>query len=254
MTTTTPIFLAQTPVVDELSRFLNVSECVLLFALSTRFAEHLKENEFVARSLQYDRGFAAIVGHLRAIVWMHANKIAYCTTDYTLHYAAKNGYLCFHTLYRTGRDITGRDARTDTMDFAAAGGRLEIIQWLHENTADGCTRFAMGLAALNGHLEVLKWLHENRSEGCTWLAMNWAVRRGHLQVVKWLHANRSEGCSRLAIADAACGGHLETVQFLHENRIGGCLKKAMQLPICNRHEHVVQWWASHPDNTDDNKK
>jgi hypothetical protein len=39
-----------------------------------------------------------------------------------------------------------------------------------------------GWAAANGHLEVIEWLHENRSEGCTKRAMDWAAEYGHLEV------------------------------------------------------------------------
>ncbi|KAG6963134.1 hypothetical protein JG688_00008284, partial [Phytophthora aleatoria] len=49
-------------------------------------------------------------------------------------------------------------------------------------------------AASNGHLEVVKWLHANSNEGCTTFAMSAAAANGHLEVVKGLHANRSEGC------------------------------------------------------------
>ena len=51
------------------------------------------------------------------------------------------------------------------MDWAAANGHLDFIQWLHSNRSEGCTDDAMDKAAQNGHLDVIQWLHSNRSEG-----------------------------------------------------------------------------------------
>ncbi|KAF1790257.1 Ankyrin repeat-containing domain [Phytophthora cactorum] len=51
-------------------------------------------------------------------------------------------------------------------------------------------------AASNGHLEVVKWLHANSNEGCTTFAMSADAANGHLEVVKGLHANRSESVGK----------------------------------------------------------
>lgn len=82
----------------------------------------------------------------------------------------------------------------DAIDKAAAGGYLDVVQWLHKNRQEGCSIRAMNHAALHGHLHVVKWLHENRKEGCTNNAMDNAAKNGHLDVVKFLHENRKEGC------------------------------------------------------------
>lgn len=89
-------------------------------------------------------------------------------------------------------------------------------------TVQGCTREAMDKAAAGGHLDVLQWLHENRHEGCSIRAMNHASLHGHLHVVRWLHENRREGCTNNAMDNAAKNGHLDIVKFLHENRKEGC--------------------------------
>jgi hypothetical protein len=85
---------------------------------------------------------------------------------------------------------------SESMNWAAAKGHLEVVRLLHEHRPGdgGCTICAMDDAACHGHLEVVRWLHEHRSEGCTEWAMNWAARFGHLEVVRWLHEHRTEGC------------------------------------------------------------
>ncbi|CAM9752460.1 unnamed protein product, partial [Heterosigma akashiwo] len=76
------------------------------------------------------------------------------------------------------------------LDKTAGGGHLSVVEWLHANRSEGCTREAMVRAASGGHLSVVEWLHANRSEGCNTWAMNGAAGEGHLSVVEWLHANR----------------------------------------------------------------
>ena len=104
-----------------------------------------------------------------------------------------------------------------TWSWAASNGHLDVIEWLHLNRKEGCTRDAMNFAAHNGHLHIVKWLHENRKEGCTKEAMDWAA--GYLEIVKWLHKNRTEGCTRDAMDWAAQNGHFYVVEWLIANNV-----------------------------------
>ena len=101
--------------------------------------------------------YAAFLGHIEVVKWLHYNRKEGCTKD--------------------------------AMDNAARRGHLEIVKWLHENRKEGCTTYAMDGAAYDGHLEVIKWLHYNRKEGCTRNAMKYAASNGHIEVVKWLNDN-----------------------------------------------------------------
>jgi hypothetical protein len=78
------------------------------------------------------------------------------------------------------------DSRIHTWKWAAVNGYLQVIEFLHKNRIEGCTKDVMNMAAINGHLDVIQWLHENRSEGCTKEAMNMAAGNGHLEVVRFL--------------------------------------------------------------------
>jgi len=131
-----------------------------------------------------------------------------------------------------------KSCTTHAMDWAATGGHLEVIKWLHENRNEGCTTRAMDSAATGGHFEVVKWLHENRTEGCTTRAMDCAAKYGRLEIVKWLHKNRSEGCTHWARIMAARNNFLEVVKFLYKNE---CTKSVMDYAAKDGHLEVVKW-------------
>jgi hypothetical protein len=82
---------------------------------------------------------------------------------------------------------------------------------------DDWTPYAMDVAALNGHLEVVQWLHENRKEGCTKIAMDGAAMCGHLEVVKYLHENGKVGCNEVTMVKVAECGRFEVLKWLYEN-------------------------------------
>ena len=67
--------------------------------------------------------------------------------------------------------------------WAAMGGHLEVLKWLHRK---GCPwdQAACARAAQGGHLEVLKWLlaHDCPWDGRTY----WGAE---LEVVEWLRAS-----------------------------------------------------------------
>jgi hypothetical protein len=125
---------------------------------------------------------------------------------------------------------------------ACLHGRLEILQYLHENATElTCTTMAMDTAAARGHLDVVRFLHEHRSEGCTTQAMDMAAMNGHLDVVRFLDSHRSEGCTTLAMDSAAMWGHLETLRYLHEHRSEGCTAKAFAEAKLRGHTQVLEF-------------
>ncbi len=67
---------------------------------------------------------------------------------------------------------------------------VDIVISLSENHKC-CTIAAMNYAAAGGHLDIIKWLSHNRSEGCTTKAIVYAERNGHMNISKWLYNNNS---------------------------------------------------------------
>jgi len=104
----------------------------------------------------------------------------------------------------------------DFIKYAARGGQVETLQWLHQQGAD-LSPDLFRIAGAGGHLETLKWL---RSEGCPWNAgaCNGAARGGHLEILKWL---RSKGCpwNERTCLCAAVHGHLDVLRWAIDN---GC--------------------------------
>lgn len=208
---------------------------------------------------------AAEHGHMETVKWLHEMEPACSET--AIGFAAKGGHLevvkCLHQ--QAANSAQGKSRKQwlhehgakRSVDKAAEGVSLEIVQWLHEHRPDECSTVAMNKAAEKGHLEVLKGLHAIRSEGCTgdalfcaacdshltivqWLfehrkeclnqgtmAMETAALYGHLHMVKWLHENRPEGSSAEAVDGAVEAGHFEVVKYLLENTSAGCTKDAV---------------------------
>ncbi|KAE9011925.1 hypothetical protein PR003_g14271 [Phytophthora rubi] len=156
---------------------------------------------------------AARHGDLEMMRWLHSERGDHLTYEGVMR-AVDGGFLdAVEWMRATFPDtVVPKDIR---MDNAAANGHLEMVKWLHEQSA-WCTKQAMNRAAGNGHLEVVKYLDGNRSEGCTTDAMDLAAGNGHLEVVKWLHDNRSEGCTCVAMEDSVANGHLDVASWLRE--------------------------------------
>lgn len=109
----------------------------------------------------------------------------------------------FKWLWKTLHEC-GLDEHTLTnfrsMDWAAIGGRLDMLQWMHEQHIDKflpCTSEAFFHACSKGYFDVVKWLHFNRNEvqyvrndG----ALQMAIVRGHVNVIDFIVDNRSEVC------------------------------------------------------------
>ncbi|TYZ52589.1 hypothetical protein PybrP1_007969, partial [[Pythium] brassicae (nom. inval.)] len=133
-----------------------------------------------------------------------------------------------------------------TMDAAAHGGRLDVVQFLHANRcSEGCSVAAMDGAAGGGHLDVVQFLHSHRSEGATTAALDGAAAGGHVAVVQFLVAHRREGCTAAAMAQAAQHGHLDVVRCLHHWRRAPCSTQAMDGAAAAGHLAVVRFLHEH---------
>ncbi|KAL3657256.1 hypothetical protein V7S43_017916 [Phytophthora oleae] len=82
---------------------------------------------------------------------------------------------------------------------------------------DCCDAAAMDNAAAGGHLNVVQWLHKTRKEGCTAAAIDRAASGGHFDVIFFLHCERVEGCSAKAFVNATAAGQLEVLMWLFTN-------------------------------------
>ncbi|CAM9965367.1 unnamed protein product, partial [Heterosigma akashiwo] len=73
----------------------------------------------------------------------------------------KNLLCSQHDLWRSFLDGNRLSEWNKSIDRTAKIGNLPVLQWLHANRSEGCTKSAMDEAAGNGHLSVVEWLHAN---------------------------------------------------------------------------------------------
>ncbi|KAF0718952.1 Aste57867_1368 [Aphanomyces stellatus] len=139
----------------------------------------------------------------------------------------------------------GFDKSSLSIDVAASGGSLPLVQHLHDLGTYICTTNAIDEASARGYIEMVAWLHTHRDEGCTNDAMDEASRNGHLDMVRWLHANRAFVHSNypnaviphamVHNADAMRAGQFHVVQFLRDRKLYGLTAKLEHLPFLHRH-------------------
>lgn len=86
------------------------------------------------------------------------------------------------------------------IDYAAEHGYLEVIQYLHLNTDEPCSIYAMNYAASNGHIEIVKFLYNNLNDDYDWdidEAIEIAAEKGHTKIVKLLYKYKQQNESKL---------------------------------------------------------
>jgi len=154
-------------------------------------------------------------GAVNALSWARSHALKWDSK--TCMKAAKHGHLAVLQLVARAGPLAGGWSLDRTMfdkrvfAYAAGGGHMEIIQWLHERQCPWNEEACLA-AARFGHLEVLQWL---RARDCPWnmWCLHNAAWGGHTEVVVWARVN---GCkwSRYATMWAARNGHIETLRAL----------------------------------------
>ncbi|KAE9350037.1 hypothetical protein PF008_g6645 [Phytophthora fragariae] len=131
------------------------------------------------------------------------------------------------------------------MDGAAARGRLDIMQWLHDNRPEGCSTEACKAAATNGYLDVVKWLHELYPEVCRPVeAMTVAAQNDHAHVVRFFRTSVSMADAVPAVEDAAMNGRVDVVEALVPY-FSGLAQGAFMVASANGQVEVVRLLLCH---------
>ncbi|KAJ3409894.1 hypothetical protein HDV05_004175 [Chytridiales sp. JEL 0842] len=92
----------------------------------------------------------------------------------------------------------------------AAAGQLEMLDFLLGQGNLQCPNDVAIWAARGGHLNVLQYLHNKNGEGFTPIIMDIAANFGDIEMVKFLHCSRNEGCSWKAFDHK----HSDILEFL----------------------------------------
>lgn len=142
-----------------------------------------------ASCTQYAIDYASKYNHFEIVKWLYEHRTE-GFSELAINFAANNGNIkIFQYLYpKFSFILTERITRA--MDWAAAGGQLEMLKWLHKNTHGEYTRHAMRWAVMNGHLEVIKWLHKNGIDYCDNNLLLLARQNGDKNITNWIISNR----------------------------------------------------------------
>ncbi|EFA79228.1 hypothetical protein PPL_07646 [Heterostelium album PN500] len=184
--------------------------------------------------------FAINNGNCEMLEWLEENVGGFTSSSVnseTLNIAAAKGRLdLVKWIYgRCGEQCfnSNNDREFSALDFAAANGHFELVIWMNENiNFGGCSSpstNAIDYASKGGYLEIIQYLHNNRY-CCSEKAMDNAAKYNQFDTLKWLHLNRSEGCTTNAMDSAAKSNHINIVKWLHENRSEGCTTNAIDKP------------------------
>ncbi|EGG18142.1 hypothetical protein DFA_06809 [Cavenderia fasciculata] len=151
-------------------------------------------------------------------------------TRLALDQAAELGYLDI-VMYLDG---VGAPASTDAMEYGAKNGHLDIITYLFEKRSEGCTKGAMQKAAAGGFLNIVQFLHTHEDavlghSGRTFEpALECAATSGVMQVVQFMHQIRNEQKVMLTpvrIIQQAKSDYVNVIKYLFENGIVKPIKK-----------------------------
>jgi len=132
---------------------------------------------------------------------------------------------------------------------AAAGGHMEVLEWLKSEYKRPITSAAIHRAAEGGHLEIVKWLRA-QDPPCPWdkWVCKEAARGGHLVVLQWMRAQDPPCPWDEETSNAAAErGDLEVLQWIRSqdppcpwNSHGGTCEVAAE----GGHLAMLQWMRS----------
>jgi len=125
-------------------------------------------------------------GCLSLLKWA-INKKYPCRSDVS-HIAARQGHLHILQYIRTVKEFPWKEWTHFSCFFAAQGGHLEILQWLHDQECPWDKKTCQ-IAAQEGHLPILKWLLK---EGCPWNKIDCieaAIEYNQLVILQWIRGS-----------------------------------------------------------------
>ncbi|KAF0717462.1 Aste57867_2277 [Aphanomyces stellatus] len=107
------------------------------------------------------------------------------------------------------------------------------------------------LAAAGGHVDIIEWLFAQEIQPCETRAMDIAIAHGHVDLVRWLYHRRTSNVAANAID---CTKHgLSTLknciqirwQVAMDNALSRSARFAFQLALNERHVKMIKWLLVH---------
>jgi hypothetical protein len=156
--------------------------------------------------------YAAASGNIEMLEWLYKHNTP--ISGYPCSLAARYGKLdAIIWSYNHGARFTESWLPTA---FAAQGGYLEVLKWLHEHNCPWCYE-TCSRAAFNGHLNVIIYAHEN---GCNWNYETYcsAIKGNHLHILQYA---KEKNCPwhDIAFKTALEQSNLETIKWILDNKL-----------------------------------
>ena len=127
-----------------------------------------------------------------------------------------------------------------TIQAAARQGNLEMVKYCVANECPMNER-ACAFAADGGHLEVLKYLHEEAKAPWDSETASFAAENGHLHIFEYLVERKFDQYNEWACANAAENGHFDCLKYLHETAKAPWDYRAVRYAHKNNQTECVQY-------------
>ncbi|CCO66327.1 predicted protein [Bathycoccus prasinos] len=143
-------------------------------------------------------------------------------------------------LLKWAREEKKCDWNERTIDAAVRQGNLEMVKYCVANECP-INMNACAYAAQGGHLEVLKYLHEEVKAPWTSGTASFAAESAQLHILEYLFERKYDKYSTGACAYAAKNGHLDCLKYLHETAKAPWDEDAVQGAHKKNHTECVQY-------------
>ncbi|EFA74939.1 hypothetical protein PPL_11973 [Heterostelium album PN500] len=151
----------------------------------------LKENT-TAESTKHTMDYAAMNGHLDCLKWLNANITSGCSSS-TMDYASMSHLLCVKWLHYNRTE----GCTTQSIENATQRGNLEILQWINSNyrslkISRSCVWQAI---EYSGKLQVFQWIYENTTHEYTYFSLiEMASHFNRFNILKYLIQQNNGEC------------------------------------------------------------
>jgi len=143
-------------------------------------------------------------------------------------------------LLKWAREEKKCDWNERTIDAAVRQGNLEMVKYCVANECP-INMNACAYAAQGGHLEVLKYLHEEVKAPWTSGTASFAAESAQLHILEYLFERKYDKYSTGACAYAAKNGHLDCLKYVHETAKAPWDEDAVQGAHKKNHTECVQY-------------
>ncbi|GMF12523.1 unnamed protein product [Phytophthora lilii] len=181
-------------------------------------------------------------GHGEVARWLYENT-SDAERDWSraMGFAARQGDMSLVQWLLDGIYKTELHLPPPLMNDAAAGGHMEMLQWIFQQGYGGCSDRALEGAARNGRLDMVKWLVEHGILKGGREAMQVACGEGHLSIVQWILKRKWVQYLQFAMNCAVRSGHLDIVHYMCEAGVGMEPSRMMVEAASSGQLGVVQW-------------